>query len=199
MSEQKNVSIAYIGKKEVKRDTVNGTGTVWFGHGDLQLYPAHLAARLLAHKAVWMLGSQFAAGGDEDALKGDAPDPDDTSDEFGLNEKALLEGAGAPGIQKETDEDEIADRAALEARQGMAEATKPPLPAGEPSKQPEATEGEEAEGYDLLQVLRDMPRDGIHVSKTGNPFVAKVRELANDPELTTEEVKAAWDKVKTEG
>lgn len=47
------VRVAYIGNKEVKKDTIARTGVEWFGFGDVQVVDARAASLLLRNKTVW--------------------------------------------------------------------------------------------------------------------------------------------------
>lgn len=47
--------IKYVGKKEIKKDTVAGTNIVWNGPGDIQDVPNKAVAALLAHTDSWAL------------------------------------------------------------------------------------------------------------------------------------------------
>jgi len=49
--------IEYVGKKQVKKDTVAGTNIVWNGPGDVQDVPNKAVALLLAHTDSWALAS----------------------------------------------------------------------------------------------------------------------------------------------
>lgn len=53
---EKPIPIKYVGDKEYKTDNVNHTRTVWRGNGSVQPYPRNLAASLLRHKEIWILG-----------------------------------------------------------------------------------------------------------------------------------------------
>lgn len=49
------VPIKYIGKKDVSHDNVAGTGTIWYGNGDVQMVPEEAAPKLLHHSGSWEL------------------------------------------------------------------------------------------------------------------------------------------------
>lgn len=51
--------VYYVGKKEVKRDTVAGTATIWNGYGDAQLVSHKAAVILLQHPDVWVSEAKF--------------------------------------------------------------------------------------------------------------------------------------------
>jgi len=53
------VPVAYIGQKETKRDTLERTGTVWNGPGDVQMVDARPAGRLLRHPTVFIHGDKL--------------------------------------------------------------------------------------------------------------------------------------------
>jgi len=55
------VRVAYIGNKEVKKDTIARTGVEWFGFGDIQVVDARAASLLLRHKTVWCKAEELPA------------------------------------------------------------------------------------------------------------------------------------------
>lgn len=59
--------IEYIGKKDISTDTVAGTGTVWYGNGDVQEVPDEAVPKLLVHSGHWRLAE--SEGASKDAFK----------------------------------------------------------------------------------------------------------------------------------
>jgi hypothetical protein len=47
------IPVRYLGKKARQTDSVNGSGTVWNGNGDVQFVSRQHAARLFSHPLVW--------------------------------------------------------------------------------------------------------------------------------------------------
>lgn len=53
--------IEYVGDKPKKEDNIAATGTVWFGHGDVQDVADPQAHRLLLHPSVWRRAAPVTA------------------------------------------------------------------------------------------------------------------------------------------
>lgn len=53
------VAVAYIGNKEIKKDTIARTGAVWNGFGDVQTVDARAATQLLKFKSVYIRADQL--------------------------------------------------------------------------------------------------------------------------------------------
>lgn len=102
MSEKGTIPIRYIKKKRRKVDPINDTGIVWRGEGDVQDYPANLAAPLLQHEDVWVVAGSEAdphaktrpEHGGNDAGEGEDSSPAEKE------EKARAQGQELPA-QKE--------------------------------------------------------------------------------------------------
>lgn len=55
----KPVAIAYIGNKEIKRDTIARSGAVWRGFGDVQTVDARAATQLLRFPTVYIRADEL--------------------------------------------------------------------------------------------------------------------------------------------
>lgn len=53
------VAVAYVGNKEIKKDTIARTGAVWNGFGDVQTVDARAATQLLKFKSVYIRADQL--------------------------------------------------------------------------------------------------------------------------------------------
>lgn len=70
------VAIAYIGNKEIKKDTLCRTGVVWYGQFDVQAVDPVPASRLLKFPSVWIREDQLEEylGNIEESLSNDSDD-----------------------------------------------------------------------------------------------------------------------------
>lgn len=89
--------IEYVGKKQVKKDTVAGTNIVWNGPGDVQDVPNKAVALLLAHTDSWALASGEKAPKEPDQQKGGGkPEGDDAKKPEGDGKNAMTEADAKP-------------------------------------------------------------------------------------------------------
>jgi hypothetical protein len=92
----KPVEIAYIGRKEIKQDTLCRTGVTWFGQFDIQTVEAVPASRLLKFPSVFIRAEKLEVymAALEDSLAEDSAQIDDVSTEQVAQDSPSLVDAG---------------------------------------------------------------------------------------------------------
>ncbi|MEX2964604.1 hypothetical protein [Microbulbifer sp. TYP-18] len=177
---QQTLNIKYIGNKATKRDTVCHSGIEWAGKGDVQPVPGNIAAKLLRHRDVWCLADGKAPVSQIPVV----PEPTDPEDKTPLGRKLGLGNAPLPQSGEQAQDNGI----------GTGENAE-----GAGSEAVSDDQDEVQQNVSLIELLRGMPKDSEHISQRGKPIIAKVRELANNPNLKMEDVAKAWKQVIGDG
>jgi hypothetical protein len=75
------MKLVYVGKRPFKTDNVCGTGTTWFGYGDVQSVERKYVPIFLKHPDIWATVEQFESMGEVKNVSAKAPDNDLEKDE----------------------------------------------------------------------------------------------------------------------
>ncbi len=182
MFQPQTIDIVYVGSKKFKPDNVCGTGTVWFGYGDVQKVERKHAPKFMAHPDVWMIADEFKKlNPDADSQK-----LTDSTDGLGGDAGSVDVDGGASGDAGSVGSAETA---------GLSDAAKVAPVADENKDDENSTSGKKGDELSVVKgaILSLEQGNPKHFSTTnGVPVVSAVRSAAGDENITAADVRAAW-------
>ena len=215
----------YVCARPHKKDNVCGTGTTWFGFGDVQKVDKKFAPKFLAHPDVWMEESRFelrktqsaqsAVLGLEAAKYKHVFNDDGTITLIPIveenNSKAnsnVPQSGGLSEFDPETanaflnsdlDPSDLGGNGSTEGASAPSPKDVQVDPANNTGSA-NAADTENVEAAMLVKIkaaiLALEPGNTAHFSSTnGVPIVAAVKEAANDNAITAKQVRAAWEEL----
>lgn len=191
MFQPQTIDIVYVGSKKVKTDNVCGTGTVWFGYGDVQKVERKHAPKFMAHPDVWLTAEEFEKLKDSSNQKqGETKVVSIQSQTTGA---AQLSGAVPDSLESGSTSTALAVSAPGLADAGNAGSIGDE---GANTKTDESTKNTKTD--DDLAVIKNAilsleQGNTAHFSATnGIPIVSAVRNAAGNDAITAAEVRTAW-------